>query len=116
MSPYLFPSLFAVAMSRLAHALGTHRATLPARAVMIVAQMLTGAGIDWRAQIGPGSFLEHPVGVVGGDGVVAAATWCQAPVRCLAPTASTNRTRLRKLSSPPTHTSGRVYYCCQTRT
>ncbi len=38
---------------------------------MIVAQMLTGAEIDWRAQIGPGFFLEHPAGVVVGDGVVA---------------------------------------------
>jgi serine acetyltransferase len=53
---HLFPSVFAVAMYRLAHALGRHRATLPARAVMIVAQMLTGAEIDWRARIGPGFF------------------------------------------------------------
>ena len=69
--PYFFPSIFAVVMYRVAHALGRRRATIPARAVMIVAQLLTGAEIDWRAQIGPGLFLEHPVGVVVGDGVVA---------------------------------------------
>ena len=69
--PYFFPSIFAVVMYRLAHALGQHRATILARGVMIAAQLLTGAEIDWRARIGPGFFLEHPVGVVVGDGVVA---------------------------------------------
>jgi serine O-acetyltransferase len=58
-------------MYRVAHALGRHHAALPARAVCIVVQMLTGADIEWRAQIGPGFFLEHPMGVVIGDGVVA---------------------------------------------
>ncbi len=71
--PYLFPNLFAVLMYRLAHAVGPRGAGLPARALSIVGQLMTGAELDWRAQLGPGVFLEHPVGVVVGDGVVSGA-------------------------------------------
>lgn len=45
-SPYLFPNVLAVAMYRLAHALGRRGAAAPARAVRIVAQLLTGAELD----------------------------------------------------------------------
>ena len=67
--PYLFPHLFAVASYRLAHALGTRGLAPLARLVQIISLMLTGAELDWRAEIGPGLFLEHPHGVEIGDGV-----------------------------------------------
>lgn len=68
--PYLFPHLFAVACYRVAHALGRGGLSPLARLVQIVALTLTGAELDWRAEIGPGLFLEHPHGVEIGDGVV----------------------------------------------
>lgn len=68
--PYLFPHLFAVASYRLAHVLGRSGFSPLARVIQIVSLTLTGAEIDWRAEIGPGLFLEHPHGVEIGDGVV----------------------------------------------
>lgn len=68
--PYLFPHLFAVACYRAAHALGARGLAPLARLIQIVALTLTGAELDWRAEIGPGLFLEHPHGVEIGDGVV----------------------------------------------
>jgi serine O-acetyltransferase len=68
--PYLFPHLFSVAAYRLAHALGKRGLSPLARLIQIVSLTLTGAEIDWRAEIGPGLFLEHPQGVEIGDGVV----------------------------------------------
>jgi serine O-acetyltransferase len=68
--PYLFPHLFAVACYRAAHALGTRGLAPLARLIQIVALTLTGAELDWRAEIGPGLFLQHPHGVEIGDGVV----------------------------------------------
>ena len=68
--PYIFPHLFSVASYRLAHALGRGGLAPLARVIQIVSTMLTGAEIDWRADIGPGLFLEHPHGVEIGDGVV----------------------------------------------
>jgi serine O-acetyltransferase len=68
--PYLFPHLFAVACYRAAHALGMRGLAPLARLLQIVALTLTGAELDWRAEIGPGLFLEHPHGVEIGDGVV----------------------------------------------
>jgi serine O-acetyltransferase len=68
--PYLFPHLFAVASYRAAHALGTRGLAPLARLIQIIGLMLTGAELDWRAEIGPGLFLEHPHGVEIGDGVV----------------------------------------------
>ena len=68
--PYLFPNLFAVAAYRLARHLGTHGLAPIARPLQILSLTLTGAEIDWRAEIGPGLFLEHPLGVTIGDGVV----------------------------------------------
>src|SRR5579859_5511619 len=68
--PYLFPHLFAVVCYRVAHALGTRGLAPIARLVQILGLMLTGAELDWRAEIGPGLFLEHPHGVEIGDGVV----------------------------------------------
>lgn len=68
--PYLFPHLFAVACYRVAHALGTRGLAPLARLIQIIGLALTGAELDWRAEIGPGLFLEHPHGVEIGDGVV----------------------------------------------
>lgn len=68
--PYLFPHLFAVACYRVAHALGTRGLSPLARLIQIISLVLTGAELDWRAEIGPGLFLEHPHGVEIGDGVV----------------------------------------------
>ncbi len=67
---YLFPCFFAVAMFRLAHALGRRGLSPLARAVQLVAAVLTSGEIDWRAEIAPGFFLEHPQGIGIGDGVV----------------------------------------------
>lgn len=68
--PYIFPHLFAVAAYRVAHELGSRGLSPLARLLQILSLTLTGAEIDWRAQIGPGLFLEHPHGVEIGDGVV----------------------------------------------
>lgn len=68
--PYLFPHLFAVTCYRVAHALGTRGLAPLARLVQVATLVLTGAELDWRAEIGPGLFLEHPHGVEIGDGVV----------------------------------------------
>ena len=68
--PYLFPHFFAVAAYRLAHLLGQRRLSPLARLIQIASLTLTGAELDWRAEIGPGLFLEHPHGVEIGDGVV----------------------------------------------
>jgi serine O-acetyltransferase len=68
--PYLFPHLFSVAAYRLAHALGRRGLSPLARLIQILSLTLTGAELDWRAEIGPGLFLEHPQGVEVGDGVV----------------------------------------------
>ncbi len=68
--PYLFPHVFAVACYRVAHALGRRGLTIPARLLQIIGLLLTGAELDWRADLGPGLFLEHPHGVEVGDGVV----------------------------------------------
>ncbi|HEX3615772.1 MAG TPA: hypothetical protein VHU61_04490 [Solirubrobacteraceae bacterium] len=68
--PYLFPHLFAVACYRVAHGLGARGLAPLARLIQIVCLVLTGAELDWRAEIGPGLFLEHPQGVEIGDGVV----------------------------------------------
>lgn len=68
--PYLFPHLFAVACYRVANELGRRGLSPLARLVQILALTLTGAELDWRADLGPGLFLEHPQGVEIGDGVV----------------------------------------------
>jgi serine O-acetyltransferase len=68
--PYLFPNVFAVGFYRLARELGRRGLAPVARLLQIVNLTLTGAEIDWRADIGPGLFLEHPHGVTIGDGVV----------------------------------------------
>jgi serine O-acetyltransferase len=68
--PYLFPNLFAVTAYRLARWFGTRGLAPLARLLQILNVTLTGAEIDWRAEIGPGLFLEHPHGVTIGDGVV----------------------------------------------
>ncbi len=67
---YLFPCFFAVAMYRLAHALGRSGFSPFARLIELFAAVLTSGEIDWRAEIGPGLFLEHPQGIGIGDGVV----------------------------------------------
>lgn len=71
--PYLFPHLFAVASYRLAHELGRRGLAPLARLLQIIALTLTGAELDWRAELGPGLFLEHPQGVEIGDGVITGA-------------------------------------------
>ena len=68
--PYLFPHLFAVACYRVAHAFGRRRMAPLARLLQIINLTLTGAELDWRAELGPGLMLEHPQGVEIGDGVV----------------------------------------------
>lgn len=67
---HLFPNVFAVTAYRVAHALGNRGAIVPARLISIIAQVLTGAELNWQAELGPGLFLEHPVGVVVAPGVV----------------------------------------------
>ena len=49
--------------------MGVRGASVSARLVSVLATIMTGAEIDWQAQIGPGLFLSHPVGVVIGPGV-----------------------------------------------
>ncbi len=67
---YLFPCFFAVAMFRIAHALGRNGFSPLARAIELFSAVLTSGELDWRAEIAPGFFLEHPQGVGIGDGVV----------------------------------------------
>jgi serine O-acetyltransferase len=67
---YLFPCFFAVAMYRISHALGRSGFSPLARAVELFSAILTSGELDWRAEIEPGFFLEHPQGVGIGDGVV----------------------------------------------
>ncbi len=62
--PLLFPHVFAIAMHRVAHAAWELKRPIVARLLWIVAQMLTGADIDYGANLGPGVYLVHPVGVV----------------------------------------------------
>lgn len=68
-SAYLFPCIFTVAVYRLAHALGRRGLSVPARALQIIGLVLAGANVDWRSELGPGLFFEHPHGVGIGDGV-----------------------------------------------
>ena len=69
LAAYLFPCVFIVVVYRLAHALGSRGLSVPARALQIVGLILAGANVDWRSNIGPGVFFEHPHGVGIGDGV-----------------------------------------------
>jgi serine O-acetyltransferase len=69
LSAYLFPCVFIVVVYRLAHALGTRGLSVPARALQIIGLLLAGANVDWRSDLGPGLFFEHPHGVGIGDGV-----------------------------------------------
>ncbi len=62
--PFLFPSLFAVVMFRVAHAIGERGCSALAHAVCLLNLTLTGAEISWQAVIGPGLFLDHPSAVV----------------------------------------------------
>jgi serine O-acetyltransferase len=68
---FVFPCVVSVGLYRVAHALGSKKGLAPlARAIQILDLVLTGAELDWRAEIGPGLFLEHPHGVCVGDGAV----------------------------------------------
>lgn len=64
LAAFLFPNLFAVAVFRVANWIGRHGLAAPAHALCLLVTVLTGAEISWRAQIGPGLFLDHPVGVI----------------------------------------------------
>ena len=68
-SAYIYPCVFIVVVYRLANALGRRRLTVPARALQIIGLILAGANVDWRSDLGPGVFFEHPHGVGIGDGV-----------------------------------------------
>jgi serine O-acetyltransferase len=62
--PWLFPNLFAVVGYRLARVLGQKGLTVLAHGLCLVIGALTGIEISWRATIGPGLFVHHPVGVI----------------------------------------------------
>jgi serine O-acetyltransferase len=69
LSAYLFPCVFITVVYRLAHALGKRGLSAPARGLQIIGLILAGANVDWRSELGPGVFFEHPHGVGIGDGV-----------------------------------------------
>lgn len=72
-APFLFPHLTAVLLYRIAVELRRSGLAVPARAVTMLNQALTGAELDPAAQIGPGLTFAHTDGVVVGMGVVAGA-------------------------------------------
>ena len=59
-----YPGLHALWMHRAAHGLWTRGAHLPARLLSQVSRFATGIEIHPGAQIGPGFFIDHGMGVV----------------------------------------------------
>jgi serine O-acetyltransferase len=62
------PGFQAVLLYRLSHWLYQHRRSYLAWAVARCGQFLTGAEIEFNAEIGPGLFIAHPGGIVVGRG------------------------------------------------
>lgn len=69
--PFLYPCFFAVASFRLSVALHRRGHVYLARLVQVIAQTLTGAELDPKADVGPGLVLIHTGGVLLGQGVKA---------------------------------------------
>jgi serine O-acetyltransferase len=66
---FLFKAGFqAVVLYRISHALHRHGWTYLAWSVARLNTALTGADIEFNAEIGPGMFISHPVGIVIGRG------------------------------------------------
>jgi serine O-acetyltransferase len=64
---FCYPGLHAVWGHRLAHWLSTHGAEFFARWASHVVRWLTGIEIHPRAEIGPGLFIDHGMGIVIGE-------------------------------------------------
>jgi serine O-acetyltransferase len=62
-----YPGVHALAFHRLAHAMWRHGWTIPARFLSHVSRFVTGIEIHPAAQLGPGLFIDHGMGVVIGE-------------------------------------------------
>ena len=62
-----YPGFHAVVLHRLAHQLYRWGLTMPARMIALFSRFLTGVEIHPAAQIGPGFFIDHGMGVVIGE-------------------------------------------------
>lgn len=63
----LYPGVHAIWLHRVAHALWVRRARFVARVIATVSRRLTGIEIHPGAQLGPGLFIDHGMGVVIGE-------------------------------------------------
>ncbi len=68
---YVFPQFTAVVLYRVAHRCGKMGFPIVAAMISQINLWITGAGVGWRAEFGPGLFLAHPIGVGIADTVVA---------------------------------------------
>ena len=63
----LYPGVHAIWLHRIAHALWVRRFRFVARVIATVSRRLTGIEIHPGAQLGPGLFIDHGMGVVIGE-------------------------------------------------